>query len=74
MLGLDQESMLKKLSKRDKQDPEHGQNDVDDGWTEICTLTLHAFKNDSHQHWINTNPNTTNSQIRDFFGFQYEYR
>ena len=36
MLGLDQESMLKELWKHDKHDPEHGQNDVDDGWTEIC--------------------------------------
>ena len=36
VLGLDQESMLKELRKHDKHDPDHGQKDVDDGWTETC--------------------------------------
>ena len=36
VLGLVQESMFKELWKHDEYDPEYGQNDVTDEWTEIC--------------------------------------
>ena len=36
VLGLDQESMFKELSKHDQYDPEYGQNVFDNGWTEKC--------------------------------------
>ena len=37
-------------------------------------INFKRIRNDLQHHWINTNPNTTNWQISDFFGFQNEYR